>query len=281
MSQKGAEQASEEDPVDGRILAAAQRLLRSHGPGFTMAQLAEAAGVSRATLYRRVPSREALAQRLRARGVEPGSELGDPVRDRILEATGALVDAEGLRFTIEQVAERAGVGAATVYRSFGDREGLLRAFFDERSPRGLAAAQLCDLEVPVEVALQGFVAAVLRFAIAHPGLARIGLLGEGPDAAELARLRKGGRSTLVRLVSYLEAQIERGVLAPADPWLLASTLLGGMLAGSLLAPRLSGASRGAAARLVLRPGDDAAIDERARVLVSTWLRGAQPRGAKR
>jgi len=266
----------EDDELEARILAAARRLLREHGPGLTMAQLAEAAGVSRATLYRRIPSREALAQRLRALGVEPGSELGDPTRERILEATGALIDELGLRFTIEQVAERAGVGLATVYRSFGDREGLLRAFFDERTPRRLALAQLHDLEAPVEPTLQGFLAALLRFVVAHPGLARLALLGEGEDAAELERIRKGGAGTAGRLVAYLEAQIERGVLAPADPWLLASSLLGAALGASLLLPRMSkAAGRKVAARLVLAPGDDAAIEERARALVSTWLKGAR------
>lgn len=272
---------SDEDRVDARILQAAQRLLRSQGPGFTMAQLAEAAGVSRATLYRRVPSREALAQRLRAQGIEPGAELGDPSRERILDATAALMNELGLRFTLEQVAERAGVGLATVYRSFGDRDGLLRGFMAERSPRERLAAQLEDLEAPLEATLRSFVGGLLRFAVNHPGLARIGLLGEGADAEELERLRKGGRSTMGRLVAYIEGQIERGVLAPGDPWLLASALLGAALGVSLLAPRMSsGAARRAAARLVLQPGDDAAIDERARVLVSTWLRGAE-RGAKR
>jgi AcrR family transcriptional regulator len=263
-----------EDEVDAGILEAAQRLLRAHGPGFTMAQLAEAAGVSRATLYRRVPSREALAQRLRARGIEPGAELGDPVRERILDATGALINEQGLRFTIEQVAEQAGVGSATVYRSFGDREGLLRSFLGERTPRALVAMRLGDPSAPVEATLRACVEGLLRFAVAHPGLARIGLLGEGPDAEELERLRKGGRSTLGRLVTYLEAQIERGVLAPADPLVLASTLLGAAMGTSLLAARLAPRMPGGS-RLLLAPGDDAAIEERARVLVSTWLRGTR------
>jgi AcrR family transcriptional regulator len=264
-----------DDPADACILAAAQRLLKEHGPGFTMGQLAEAAGVSRATLYRRVPSREALAQRLRAQGIEPGAELGDPTRERILEATRALIDAQGLQFTIEQVAERAGMGAATVYRSFGDREGLLRAFFAERSPRRVAAAQLGDLEAPVQVTLQGLVASLLRFVVEHPGLARMVLLDDGPDAREVEHLRKGGRSTFGRLVAYLEAQIERGVLAPADPWLLASSLAGAVLGVSLLAPRLAaGAGQRGRARLVLAAGDPAAIDERARALVALWLKGA-------
>jgi AcrR family transcriptional regulator len=265
------------DPADARILAAAQRLLAAHGPGFTMGQLAEAAGVSRATLYRRVPSREALAQRLRAHGVEPGAELGEPTRERILDATRALLNAQGLQFTIEQIAEAAGVGAATVYRAFGDREGLLQAFFAERSPRRVAAAQLGDLDAPIEEALQGLVVSVLRFVLAHPGLARLMLLDEGPEARELQRLRQGGRSTITQLLAYLRAQIDRGVLAPRDPWLLASSLVGAVFGSAVLVPRLHAlqGSRRPPGGLVLAPDDDAAIDERARELVAMWLKGAK------
>jgi AcrR family transcriptional regulator len=273
MSQSGAD----DDRADARILEAAQRLLQSEGPGFTMGQLAAAAGVSRATLYRRVPSREALAQRLRAQGVETGAELGEPTRERILDGTRALLNAQGLQFTIEQVAEAAGVGPATVYRAFGDREGLLRAFFTERSPRRVAAVQLGDLDAPIEEALQVLVSSVLRFVIAHPGVARLMLQGEGPEARELQRLRQGGRSTITQLLAYLRGQIERGVLAPRDPWLLASSLIGAVFGSAVLVPRLAslhGSPRPAAA-LVLAPDDDAAIDERARELVTMWLQGAR------
>ena len=267
----------DEDEVDAGILEAAQRLLRARGPGFTMGELAEASGVSRATLYRRVPSREALAQRLRARGVEPGAELGDPTRERILDATRERINAQGLQFTIEQVAEQAGVGAATVYRAFGDREGLLRAFFAERSPRKLAAVQLGDLDAPIEQALQGLVAAALRFVLGHPGLARLLLLDEGADARELRRLRQGGRSTLTALLEYLQAQIDRGVLAPRDPWLLASSLIGAVFGSAVLVQRLAvnSSQHRPPAALVLDPNDAAAIDERARELVSIWLKGAR------
>lgn len=241
-----------------------------------MAELAEAAGVSRATLYRRVPSREALAQRLRAQGVEPGAELGDSTHERILDAAQVLINAHGLRFTLEQVAEQAGVGVATVYRSFGDREGLLLAFVDRRSPRRLIAEQLRELEAPPQATLQRFVASLLRFVTEHPGLARMAMLGHGDDAAELERLRKGGRSTFARLVGYLEAQVQRGALAPGDPWLLASTLLGAVLGASLLAPRLAmNAGRHARARLVLSADDPLAIEQRAHDLVAGWLKGAQ------
>ena len=39
------------------------------------------------------------------------------------------------RATIEQVAARAGVSPATVYRHFGDRKGLFTAYIETRGPR--------------------------------------------------------------------------------------------------------------------------------------------------
>ncbi len=254
-----------------RILEAARRLLTRHGPDFTMGQLAEEAGVSRATLYRRVPGREALAERLRAEGIEPGAELGDPRRERILHATRSLVDDHGLWFTIEQVAEAAGVGAATVYRTFGDRDGLLHAFLDEHGPRRVATARLGDLEAPIEAALHPVVTSLMRFFLEFPGLARSVLLDRGIDAEEIQRLRRGSRSTASRVTEYMEAQVERGVLR-GDPLLLATSLLGMVLGNSLLAPVF--ASR--AERKDPRPesGSAEAVEAHAQQVLALWLRGA-------
>lgn len=262
--------SQEEDEADTAILGAAQRLLAEQGPGFTMAELAQRSGVSRATLYRRVPSREALAQRLREAGVDPGEALGSPSRERILDAVGAMLAAHGLAFTVEQVAERAEVGVATVYRSFGDRDGLLRAFFAERGPRR-GAAMLDDLESPVEETLCTLVESLLRFVTELPGLARIVLLDHGPEAREIERLRRGGRSTSSRLLEYVQAQVKRGVLA-GDPVLLCTSLVGMVVGTSLLPRRLASKSRRAREALAAMDGRD--IGAQARQLVALWLRGA-------
>jgi AcrR family transcriptional regulator len=62
------EEVEELDPYAERILAAARSLLVEHGLRRTsLADVAEAAGVSDATLYRRFPNRETLLQTLVAR----------------------------------------------------------------------------------------------------------------------------------------------------------------------------------------------------------------------
>jgi AcrR family transcriptional regulator len=63
------------------------------------------------------------------------SELGAPElrqdarlrRERILSAAQDLFRTEGLGVPLERIAERAGVGRATLYRNFPDREALLEA----------------------------------------------------------------------------------------------------------------------------------------------------------
>ena len=60
------------------------------------------------------------------------------VRDAILDATAALVAERGLRgVTMAEVATRAGIGRATLYKYFGDAEAILRAWHERESGRHL------------------------------------------------------------------------------------------------------------------------------------------------
>lgn len=58
------------------------------------------------------------------------------VRDAILDATLALVGERGLRgVTMAEVAARAGIGRATLYKYFGDAEAILRAWHEREIGR--------------------------------------------------------------------------------------------------------------------------------------------------
>ncbi len=121
------------------LLDAAATVARSGAP-LTVAAVAAAAGVAHGTVYRRWADRDAIMAALIATGriaVEPPAE--PDVRERLLDALGVLLRRKGLAgTTLEEVAREAGVGTVTVYRRFGDRRGLLRAFLAERTPRRLA-----------------------------------------------------------------------------------------------------------------------------------------------
>jgi len=64
------------------------------------------------------------------------------VRQSVLDAAAALVSEVGLRaVTMAQVAERAGIGRATLYKYFPDVETILRAWHDRQVDQHLSQLQ--------------------------------------------------------------------------------------------------------------------------------------------
>ena len=122
-----------------QLVDIAVHLTRKNGRAPTLAELADASSVSRATVYRAFANREGLVEQLRARGEpvpEEGREVFDAVRAVLLE--------EGLDgFSLEEVARRSGVSRATLHRRHEGRDGLLVAFFDQLPPRS-GAWRLAD-----------------------------------------------------------------------------------------------------------------------------------------
>lgn len=100
----------------------------------TLRDIAREAGISRSTLLRRLGgSRRSLDEALRAAGVDPGGRK--PVRERAIEAAGALISEQGLgKVTFERVAAAAECSVPSLYVTFGGRDDLLRAVFDRYSP---------------------------------------------------------------------------------------------------------------------------------------------------
>jgi TetR/AcrR family transcriptional repressor of mexCD-oprJ operon len=131
------------DHVTAGLLDVAARVLAERGPQTSMSDLAEAAGVSRATLYRYFPSREALLAALQdAAMTDLSGRLEDarldavPVPEAIARLTRALLAAAGkyraLGFVEKTPADEAAAQAAfaaPVQALFerGVREGAFRA----------------------------------------------------------------------------------------------------------------------------------------------------------
>lgn len=95
--------------------------------------IARQAGISRSTLYRRIGSRRALEDAVRAAGVDPGSR--PDVRERAVPAAAAIIRAGGLQaLTLDAVAAKAGCSVPALHSQLGGREGLLAALFERYSP---------------------------------------------------------------------------------------------------------------------------------------------------
>jgi TetR/AcrR family transcriptional repressor of uid operon len=159
--------------------------------------------------------------------------LDDSLSARILDAALELAAASGFRhLTMDDVAQRAGVGRMTVYRRFGSRAALVDALTVRECRRCLAtiAAALepeaLDPGAGFEERLAALGTATLGVIRDHPLLARLARVE--PEAL-LGELTRDGSAVfrLVRefLVTLLRQGQETGELVAGDPEVLAEIAL--------------------------------------------------------
>ena len=225
-----------------------------------MSQLADAAQVSRSTLYRCFRSRQEVERALSDAGVD-GAVVSRQPRERCLDAVQTLATTVGLpRMTLDAVAEQAGVGIASVYRIFGNRRGLLEAFALERSPRSLLEAVLVDDGGTLEESLETLVGAVLKQVFEQAPWLMLAVSADDESrelASELIEVEREGRA---RLTTLFERFVRRGELH-GEPRALSQALLS-LAAGRAVFAKIDGAP----------PGPDDA-----RALVQLFLAGARAR----
>jgi len=126
------------------------------------------------------------------------------VRDAILDATVALVAERGLRgVTMADIAARAGIGRATLYKYFPDAEAILRAWH-ERKIAGHLAAIAVVAERPGEPAAR--LAAVLERYALNAQSARAGHDAEFAGVLHRDERVAAARHRLRRLVAGLVAE---------------------------------------------------------------------------
>jgi len=206
-----------------RIVAAAQRLRNREGAGFTLTQLARPAGMSRATLYRRLAADSALAaeiERIRTEGARSA-------KDEFLRAATNLLAERGLsELTMEAVAERAGLSIATLYRTFADREALVRETLRTSLPAE-PLRKILTSEGPLEEVLTEFVEALLHRFYERPFILRFLLLRTQHDAQELRKLRRDEERMSTALIAFFE--LHRSELSTTEPRQLAASLMGQVL----------------------------------------------------
>jgi len=247
------------DPeLHARILDAAEAVLGEAGPHFSMVAVAERSGVSRTTVYRRFPTQGALLEALvRDRGVARETVAHASTRSHVLDAFVDLVRVRPpWQVSVEAVAERAGVGVATVYRHFKDRAGLFDAFSRERTPRGFSARLTGD-GTDVRGDLEKLAGAAMRFLIEHPALLSAIV---APDPEAEAVIRPQGASLRQALGGYLAQQRQAGRIQ-GDPRVLTRSLMGMVIAAIVFDPRASAHDpEGAAAALVDLFLDGCAVD---------------------
>jgi AcrR family transcriptional regulator len=168
----------------------------------------------------------------------PGRPRSVEADEAILRATLELLASEGLQgLRVEQVAERAGVGKATIYRRYPTRAALMRAALvallsGERAPLPDRGSVRDDLLAIGEARL-----ALLRRSGGHRLVPR--MLAEATADPELHALVRAALIEPARapLVAALQRGVERGELRADLDVELATDLLAGAFVYRLLRTR--------------------------------------------
>ncbi len=247
-----------------RILAGARGLL-ARGESPTVGQVAQAAGVSKASFYRAFDSRRALLDALEVEP-EPGT------KERILESAAAMVgDGSLAALSMDELAIRAGVSRATLYRVFPGKPALFTSLLLTYSPLEPVTRLVSSMrDQPPDVLVPELARTVAR-TVCGSGAPRIGLLRAiflelsslSPDSEDAARDLLA--STLGSAGGYVMEQMIAGRLRRMHPLLALQSLIGPIFF-HLLTRRL-------AEELL---GLDIETEEAVVILAENWLRAMRP-----
>jgi AcrR family transcriptional regulator len=212
-------------PTTREVILAAAGPILAQEPGAPLDSVATAAQVSRATFYRHFRSR---ADLLAALDLQPEADT----RDRILAAAADLIGRDGLTaLSMDEVAARAGISRASVYRLFPGKPALFEAVILAFSP----FRQIIEFvgqagDQPPQVVLP----AIYRMAAATAAT-RIGLLRAvffevtSGSADAMAGAGRPIQAMIGALGGYLAHQMDAGRLQRMHPTLAAQLLIGPLL----------------------------------------------------
>jgi AcrR family transcriptional regulator len=209
-----------------KILTTARAVVAMKKRRATVDDFVHAAGVSKTSFYRAFGSRAAL---LEALGLAPTPAA----QDRILRIALEMVGARGLgALSMEELADRAGVSRATLYRLFPGKPALFTALVHAYTPLDPVIAVINERQdEPPEAVMPEVARAVYRTVVGgeedRTGLMRA-LFAEvtslAPDAEEAAR------DAIVKVVGalagYVLAQMAAGRLRHMHPLLALQSFIG-------------------------------------------------------
>lgn len=231
----------------------------------TVAQFAEAAGVSRTSFYRAFESRGAL---LEALAVQPEPDA----RERILDAALIMVGAHGLNaLSMDDLATKAAVSRATLYRLFPGKPVLFTSLIRTYSPlQPVSRLAIAMVDEPPDVVMPEIARTVYRI-VYGSGETRLGMLraiffevsSVAPDAEESAR--EAMLTILGSVGAYVMAQMTSGRLRPMSPLLALQSFIGPIFFHVLTRPLVE--------RVL---GIDIDGEQAVTELAESWLRAMRP-----
>ena len=236
------------DPTIRRqVMSAAREVLRRDS-GAPVAEIADRAGVSRATFYRHFGSRASLLESVR---LEPRPDS----RSRILSAAKDMLVTKSLaELSMDELARAADVSRGTLYRIVPGKGALLQALIEAYSPFEAVRAIVAEhRDEPPDVVFPLIGRAVVGVAGERLGLMRAvfhEVTSGGPAVAEMGPLFE---QTLGLLAGYITAQMAGGRIRPMHPILALQAFVGPIFFHLMTRPVIG--------RVVALPDPEAAVEE--------------------
>lgn len=211
-------------------LAIAKALYAENGAQFSLADIAAKANVSRQTIYKRLGNKDKILSLLGASETD--------VEARIMQGVLDVAQAQGfMAATVEAIAVAAGVGPATIYRRFTDKEGLIKAFIARQTPRDKLPAFPPETHANFPAQLEIIATHMLGFMAEHRTLVRLIFSGNQADRSYLSALRDDSNSTFSKLEAFFQMHQQAGhISASISPALLTTNLFGMVHAQAVIAP---------------------------------------------
>lgn len=231
----------------------------AHNGQASVAQIAEAARVSRTTFYRSFSSRSEL---LRALRLEPQPAT----THRVLEAALGMLRTQSLaNLSMDELATNAGVSRANLYRLFPGKAALFKAIVLAYSPFQPVMSVFERIgDRPPDEVIPELLHTAYRTMSGRTGVVRT-LLFEATSMTPETQQTFGetGLRAFGTLATYLSVQMEAGRLRRVAPVIALQSLIGGVMFHLLSDSLLGG-----------RTGVDG--EQAVNQLAETWLRGMQP-----
>jgi len=161
--------------------------------------------------------------------------------DKILQTAYRLFLQKGYTATsMRQVAEEAGIGKATIYHHFPDKEAIAMALLDKTGARMDEALELVRAETDPRERIRVAVTANFKFLLDFAEIMQVVRreVSGGRDQMKAGFLKFFGEA-IILLTDAIQRGIEKGIFRPVDPARAARTLMT-MITGTFAMSYLSG-----------------------------------------
>jgi AcrR family transcriptional regulator len=248
------------DPTIRRQVMSAAREVLAEDAGAAVADIANRAGVSRATFYRHFGSRASLLASVEL-------EARPDARARILAAAKDMLIATSLaELSMDELAKASDVSRGTLYRIIPGKGALLRELIETYSPfEAIRAILAAHRDEPPEIVFPLIGRAIVGVAGERLGLMRAifhEVTAGGPAIAEMGPLFE---QTLGLMAQYITGQMAAGRIRPMHPILALQAFVGPIFFHLMTRPLVEGI-------VPLPMGPESAVD----ALVAAGLVGLTP-----